>query len=84
MILYDNYEDGNISSASSTFQAMLDLQSGEYDEVRSLPQCLHRSPKIPVGIHRTGPCLASQSAEGGAGLQDVVEGLRTSAAWTFV
>ena len=37
-----------------------------------------------MGLHRTGPCLASQVIEGGAGLQDVVGGLRTSAAWTFV
>ena len=50
---------------------MLDLQPGEY---RSLPQCLNRSPKLPVGVHRTGPCLVSQSVEGGAGLNDVVEG----------
>ena len=28
------------------------------------PQCLNRSPKLPVGIRRTGPCLASQSIEG--------------------
>ena len=27
-----------------------------------------------MGIHRTGPCLASQSVEGGAGLQDAVGG----------
>ena len=33
---------------------------------------LNRSPKLPVGIHRTGPCLVSQSVKGGAGLQDVV------------
>ena len=25
-----------------------------------------------MGIHQTGPCLASQSVEGGAGLQGVV------------
>ena len=36
-----------------------------------------------MGLHRTGPCLASQSVEGGAGLQDVVGGFRTCAAWTF-
>ena len=60
------------SSSSSVFAAMLDLQFGEKGEVRSLPQCLHRSPKLPVGIHRTGPCLASQIVEGGAKLQDVV------------
>ena len=60
------------SSSSSAFPAMLDLQSGEQVEVRSLPQCLNRSPKLPVGIHRTGPCLTSQSIEGGAGLQDMV------------
>ena len=40
-------------------------------------------PKLPVGIHQTGPCLASQSIEGGAGLQDVVGGLRTCAARAF-
>ena len=34
-----------------------------------------------MGIHWTGPCLASQSIEGGAGLQDVVGGLSTSAAF---
>ena len=72
------------SSSSSTFPIMLDLQSGEYGEVCSLPPCLNRSPKLPVGIHRPGPCLASQSVEGGAGLQDVVGGLRTCAAWTLV
>ena len=71
-------------SSSSAFPAMLDLQSGEYGEVHSLFQCLTWSPKLPVGIHGTGPCLASQSVEGGAGLQDVVGGLRTCAAWTFV
>ena len=37
-----------------------------------------------MGIHRTGPCLASESVEGGAGLQDVFWGLRTCASWTFV
>ena len=37
-----------------------------------------------MGIHRTGPCLASQRVEGRAGLQDVVRGLRTCATWTFV
>ena len=34
-----------------------------------------------MGIHRTGPCQASQSIKGGAGLQDVVGGWRTCAAW---
>ena len=58
----------------SSFPAMLDFQSGEQGEVRSLPQCLNRSPKLPVGLHRTGLCLASQVIEGGAGLQDVVGG----------
>ena len=57
------------SSSSSAFPAMLDIQSGEWGEVRTLPQCLNRSPKLPVGPHRTGPCLASQVIEGGAGLQ---------------
>ena len=45
--------------SSSAFLAMLGLQSGEQGEVRSLPQCFNRSPKLPVGMHRTGPCLAS-------------------------
>ena len=71
-------------SSSSAFPTMLDLQSGEWGEVHSLPQCLNRSPKLPVGIHRTGPCLASQSVGGGAGLQDVVGALKTCAAWTLV
>ena len=39
---------------------------------------------IIIIIHQTGPCLASQSVTGGAGLQDVVGGLRTHAAWAFV
>ena len=29
--------------------------------VRQSPQCLNWSPKLPVGIHQTGPCLASQN-----------------------
>ena len=37
-----------------------------------------------MGIHRTGPCLASRSVEGGAGLQDVVGGLKICGARTFV
>ena len=71
------------SSSSSAFPAMLDLQSGEYGK-SAVCQCLNWFPKLPVGIHQTGPCLASQSIEGEAGLQDVVGGLRTCAAWTFV
>ena len=67
--------------SSSAFHAMIDLQSSESGEVRIL--CLNRSPKLP-DIHRTGPCLTSQSVEGGAGLQDVVGGSRTCAAWKFV
>ena len=35
-------------------------------------QYLHRSPELPVGIYRTGPCLASQSVDGWSGLQDVI------------
>ena len=71
-IITFNTSIGITFSSSSAFPAMLDLQFREYGEVRSLPQCLNRSPKLPVGIHRTGPCLASQSVEGGAGLKDVV------------
>ena len=56
---------------------MLDFQSGEQSKVHSLLQCLDGSPKPPVGIHRTGPCLPSQGVESGAGLQDVVGGLMT-------
>ena len=65
------------SFSFSAFPAMLDFQSGEQGKVNSLPQCLDRSPKLPMDIHRTGPCLASQSVKGGAGLHDVVGGLRT-------
>ena len=72
------------SYSSSAFPAMLDLQSSEWGEVRSLPQCLNQSQKLPVGIRWTRPCLVSQSVKGGAGLQDVVGDLRTCAAWTFV
>ena len=68
----------------TAFPAMLNLQSGEQSEVHSLWQCLSWSPKLSEVIHRTGPCLASQSVEGGAGLQDVVRGLRTCSAWTFI
>ena len=70
------------SSFSSVFPAMLGLQSGDYGEVRSLLQCLNRSPRLSVGIHWTGPCLESQSIESGAGLQDVVGGLMTFDVWT--
>ena len=75
---------GISSSSSSAFPAMLDFQSGEQGKVRSLPQCLNRSPKLPAGLHQTGPYPASQVIESGAGLLDVVGGLRTCAAWTFV
>ena len=71
-------------TSSSALWAMLDLQSGEWGEVLSLLRCLSRSPKLPVGIHQTGPCLASQSVEGGAGLQGVVGVLRTCATLMFV
>ena len=71
------------SSSSSTFLSMLDFQYSEKGEVRSLPQCLDWSPKLPVGIHRTGPRLGSQNVEGGAGLQDVVGGLRTCVSGKF-
>ena len=37
-------------------------------------QTLHKSLELPVGIHRTGPCLASQNIEGGAELSAVVGG----------
>ena len=53
---------------SSAFVAILDFQSGKQGKVHSLLLCLCRSPELPVGIHRSGPCLASQSVEGGAGL----------------
>ena len=63
--------------------------------VRRSPQSAAVSQPVPkascgpphsksVGLHRTGPCLASQVIEGGAGLQNAVAGLRTRAAWTFV
>ena len=78
-----SWVDFHESSSSSAILAMLDFQSGEEGEIRSLPQCLNRSPKLPVGVHQTWP-FASQVIEGGAGLQDVVGGLRTRAAWTFV
>ena len=56
-----------VPSSSSEFPAMLDLQPGDSGEVCSLLQCLDRSPNLPLEIHRTGPCLASQSVKGGAG-----------------
>ena len=35
-------------------------------------------------IHWSGPCLASQSIDGWAGLQDVFEGLKIHTAWACV
>ena len=69
---------------SSVFPATLDFLSGEVGKVRSLPQCLHQSSELLVGIHWTGQCLASKSVEGGAGLQYVFGGLMTCAAWAFI
>ena len=62
---------------------MLDFQPIEQGKVCSLPQYIHWSQEFPESFHQTGPYLASQSAEGGAGLQDVVEGLRTCATRTW-
>ena len=59
---------------TSAFPATSDFQC-------SLQQCLNQSPKLPVGVHGTGPCLVSQS---GAGLQNVFGDLRTCASWAFV
>ena len=42
-----------------------DFQSDKLGEVNSLLQHLCRSPKLPVGIHRTGSCLAAQSIKDG-------------------
>ena len=42
-----------------------------FSPVRQSPQSAAvplRSPELPVGSHRTGPCPASQSVKGGAGL----------------
>ena len=64
--------------------AMLDLQSRQRGEVRSLLQRHRRSPQLFLDRNWAGPRLVSQAVKGGTGLENVGGGLGACATRTLV